>query len=95
MGARAVTIAHRLRVLPLLLVLLLAACSGDASVRRPTPTATPAAIGGGTPADAYLAHLADTGAFRGSALAARGETHTFQVPTGRLASPARTAAPGT
>lgn len=64
----------RLRVLPLLLALLLAACTSSGSVRRPGPTATPTAIGGGSQADAYLTHLADTGAFRGSVLVARGGT---------------------
>lgn len=64
----------RLRVLPLVLALLLAACVGGASGRHIAPTATPTAIGGDSQADAYLAHLAATGAFRGSALVARGGT---------------------
>jgi CubicO group peptidase (beta-lactamase class C family) len=71
MGARAGG-ALRRSLLPLVLTLLLAACTGGGSVRRFAPTATAAAVGGGSQEDAYLTHLAATGAFRGSVLVARG-----------------------
>lgn len=62
---------RRLAVLLAVVALLLVAC-GTPFSSRPTPTAAGSTIAAGAaPEDAYLSHLAETGAFRGSVLLAR------------------------